>query len=120
MCCFRAHRHLLIGMASWVFLLATLLPSVAQAWPAAGGWGSICSAASDGGSAPADPAAGHVLEHCPYCAAHAHSVGLPPSPTAWSPPILSWRHAMPAAFWAAPRTLAVWRTAQPRGPPTLS
>lgn len=115
-------------LASWIAALAILLTSFAP-WvshalgPAQGAaWAEICSAhgatrVEPGGDASRDPfATKHPLAHCPYCSLHATALGLPPSPVV-VPLRLGLRDERPAAFLAAPRTLAAWVSAQPRAPP---
>lgn len=103
--------------AAWFALVAllavTFVPAVARAVSGAD-FGSVCAAEAPRGS-PSDD--GHSeLDHCPYCALHAH-LALPAgsarenaaAPAAW--------RALPAAFLRAPRASSVWATSQPRGPP---
>lgn len=131
-------------IACLAILMSALGPTLAHAFRAdtPAGWIEICSAtgpklirADDGlglkrvsdaqasptdGSTPADGdsdgAADHAVKHCPYCASHAGSLGLPPAaPSGVVLPSLG--HAVPALFLHAPRPLFAWASAQPRGPP---
>jgi hypothetical protein len=57
-----------------------------------------------------------VKADCGHCLAHAGVTGLPPS-TALSVPAAPAHAARPFLFYHAPRPLAAWSAAQPRGPP---
>jgi hypothetical protein len=76
----------------------------------------VAQAAADAG-APVQ-AAEH-LAHCPLCALGADLPALPPAAAAaWAlPPAVA---DVPSLFLHAPHTLFAWRSAQPRGPPSLS
>ncbi len=112
-------------VSSWIALLAilmvTFVPAVTGALPAASGlpWDKICSAANvatDRQGTPDSPATPHAFEHCPYCALHA-DLAPPPDPRlAGTGTTLAFR-AFPVAFARAPRSNAVWASAQPRAPP---
>ena len=73
---------------------------------------------SSGDSMPNLPAK-HLLQHCPYCTAHASAIGMPPV-TISVPALMAFGQAVPELMLVAPRTLFAWTTAQPRAPPNLS
>jgi hypothetical protein len=122
-------------LIAWIACLAVLMGAVApvlshafQPAPGGAGWVEVCTAMGqqmvhiDG--AAAEPSKGkqaddHARAHCPYCSSHAVQLGLPPasSPVLFVPTL---HHGLPALFFAAPRTLFAWSTAQPRGPPRRS
>lgn len=114
-----------------------LLPTLSHALAytrasGAGGWAEVCT--QQGPKRIAVDAAGQLvdtvvgtaadgaameaahLQHCPLCAL---TNDAPPLFTALPLALLmtAARHALPAAFLHAPRTLHAWRSAQPRGPP---
>ena len=60
----------------------------------------------------------HHLEHCPYCAAGALTLGLPSTPVA-TPLHAPAGATAPPPLRRAPWLTAVWVAAQPRAPPTL-
>lgn len=105
-------------------VLASLAPSLTHALGFAQGGSRIevCTAQgskwideADDGS-PTAPSAAHVFEHCPYCSIHMPDLGMPPSPTV-VPLLIEGHGEYPPAFYAAPRPLFAWRSAQPRAPP---
>jgi hypothetical protein len=81
-------------------------------------WGEICSAATQSTSTSGDrsPAAPHAFDHCPYCALHA-DLAPPPDPRRAETGVALAFRAQPVAFVRAPRSNAVWASAQPRAPP---
>lgn len=124
-----ATRALWVWIACFAVLMNALAPSVSHAIAFSQGvpatW-EICRAdgtrvtvsglitgAEDGGKS--DGAAKAAGEDCAYCQTHAGSFGLPPV-TLSSLPVKGMR-AAPFLFYRAPRPLAAWTTAQPRGPP---
>ncbi|MBI5255495.1 MAG: DUF2946 domain-containing protein [Burkholderiales bacterium] len=119
----RRHRRL----ASWVTLvtlvLATLAPGMARALAHLNGdaqaMAQVCSAYSQPrGNGPAAPGtdAAHLLAHCPFCALHTDTLGMPPAAAACAlPPAL--REAVPPLLLHAPNTLFAWAPAQARAPP---
>lgn len=122
----RASRPVVAWLALLAVLMATLAPAVSQALGAHGptSWVEVCTANGarlvplDGAApqAPAAPADAHLLGHCPYCALHTDTLAPPPAlPVLSAPPALA--HLLPAAFLHAPRTAAVWHSAQARAPP---
>ena len=123
----RVHRRLHTWIAALAILLAAIAPSLSHALGTAetGSWFEICSSqgskwiADDPDGSPLAPAAGHVLEHCPYCSMHAPALGLPPAP-GLLPLRIEGHGEFPPTFYAAPHTLHAWVSARPRAPPTLS
>ncbi|MEI6028172.1 MAG: DUF2946 domain-containing protein [Betaproteobacteria bacterium] len=120
----------------WLALMAMLalavLPSVSHALAFARGgssaWAEVCTpqgmrmVAVDAGrqtdsGAPMQAAA--MLEHCALCALGGGAPALPASETA-ALRLLTGSHILPWLFLHAPRTLHAWRSAQPRGPPSVS
>lgn len=106
-------------------LLASLAPTLTHALGFAKGstWIEVCGATgpqwidtSVGHGSPTAPAKAHVFEHCPFCTMHAPLLGLPPAVAVAAMPGGGYG-AFPPAFEAAPRTLFVWVSAQPRAPP---
>lgn len=60
-----------------------------------------------------------IMDHCPMCLI-GHTCGAPAPdhrPLHKAEPL---PHAMPAAWWHAPRTAAVWQHARSRAPPSRS
>ena len=122
----RTRGRPLVWLASLALLVLALAPALSQSLGGASrtAWIEVCSAAgmrlvaSGAPSAPGDDDTAWLnpLAHCPGCGNH-----LP----AWAPPPALARvavepaagDALPRAFLAAPHTLPVWRSAQPRGPP---
>jgi len=120
---------------TWLALVAMLalavLPAVSHALAfARGAGGSLLELCTTQGmrlvvvdSDSADPgapvqAATH-LEHCPLCALSGSGLAPPPAPMTKAL-LPSGIVALPALFLHAPRTLFAWRSAQPRGPPSLT
>jgi hypothetical protein len=60
-----------------------------------------------------------VLDDCGYCLTHAGSHGLPP-PAQAPLALLDGTESRPFLFHHAPRPLAVWLAAVPRGPPAFA
>jgi hypothetical protein len=123
-------RHI-AWLALFAMLAMAMLPTLSHALALARGdiaWTEICTpqgmrvvAVSDESGAPApDPISAAVhLEHCPYCAQSAGTLGMPPAPAGVMPlPVAG--AELPALFLQAPHTLHAWRSAQPRAPPALS
>jgi len=123
----RVHTRLTSWIAVLAILLASLAPSLSQAFASGTGsnWVEVCTTQGSKWITPGDdgtkraPAAAHVLDHCPYCSVHAPTLGLPPVVSLTRLP-LQLAHEVPRAFLAAPRTLHAWVTAQPRAPPLFS
>ena len=123
-----ATRTLWLWIACFAILLNALAPSVSHALAYSRGvpatW-EICRAdgsrvavsglitADDSGTSSGKAKA--MGEDCAYCQTHAGSFGLPPVASS-SLPVPAGAMA-PFLFYHAPQPLAVWATAQPRGPP---
>jgi hypothetical protein len=127
-------------MALVAILAVALLPTLSHAHAhaqgqGAGGWAEVCTLQgpqrvavdADGklvdtvidASADAAIAGAAHLQHCPLCALCLDAPALPSAAPAVLAPALA-DGDPPAAFLHAPRTLHAWRSAQPRGPPSLS
>lgn len=116
-------------LAIFAMLALALLPSVSHALSAGRGAGDIEVCTPQGvrfvsdagtGSGPTAPLALDIhLEHCPFCSLSAHALGMPPAPLSALPLALTTANP-PPRFLQAPRTPFAWRSAQPRGPPSLS
>jgi hypothetical protein len=63
--------------------------------------------------------AGVHLEHCPFCAPSAATLGMPPAQIGL-PLLAAGELELPPRFLQASHTLHAWRSAQPRAPPTFS
>lgn len=126
-----ATRTLWLWIACFAVLLNALAPSVSHAIAFSKGvpatWeicradgtrvtvsGLITSGDSDDSGKPSG-AAKSMGGDCAYCQTHAGSFGLPPATLASLP--ATGTPFMPFLFYRAPQPLAVWATAQPRGPP---
>lgn len=123
----RTTAHRLAWLAALAILWAALAPLASHAMRQGADplWAALCSA----GKAPAvdvlrgapDPGEGldhHLLQHCPYCALHANTLGAPPpSAPAFAAPAAV--HAPPESVAATPRPALRWIAAQPRAPPLL-
>lgn len=113
---------------TWFALVAmlalALMPALSHAMAQARGasvFDEICSSSGARSPQPGDPAQGMAfghLEHCPFC--HLQAQPLTPPPAAQPIPALALVHEQSPLFLAAARTLFAWRSAQPRGPPSLS
>lgn len=120
----RARTRPTVWIAVVVILLASVAPSLTHALGIAQGGSRIevCTAQGSkwideaGDESPTAPFAAHVFEHCPYCSIHVPGLGMPPSPMR-APLLIESHGEYPVAFYAAPRTLFAWRSAQPRAPP---
>ncbi len=109
------HAPLIAWLAALSLLLSGLLPSVAQALPAAPAFEmAICSVA---GAATPEQQHGAAV-HCLACCQHGQSLALALPVTAVALPVHAWPapRPVPAAF--AVRTgEQPYRRARPRGPP---
>jgi len=113
-----------------MFALA-LVPTVSHALAAASGqnnWTEVCTpqgmrfiamSGTAGLDEPVPIGAEAAIEHCSYCAQSAGHLGMPPAEPGAAPTPHA-DDALPALFLHAPRTLPVWRSAQPRAPPVVS
>jgi hypothetical protein len=123
----RAQLRGFVRLALVAMLAMALLPTLAHALNFAQGGKSglaeICTPRGmqwvqfDGALADTGfPVAANQMEDCPYCSRVSPMAGL-------SPPVLQLQlqspvgGAKPPLFLNAPRTLFVWASAQPRGPP---
>jgi hypothetical protein len=61
----------------------------------------------------------HLLAHCPYCALHGGPAAVPP-PAQFVFAVLDIAAAYPPLFYQSATPLFAWRTASPRGPPSLT
>ena len=121
-------RVLHIWLALMAVLFAALAPSISHALAASSSSATpsvllqICTADGlqavpdeDAEQRPIAPVV-HAFEHCPYCFNHAGSFAL--LPTSDLPLAIPGVHAVfPPLFYSAPRTLFVWSSGNPRGPP---
>jgi hypothetical protein len=129
----RANRRLTAWIAMFAILLGALAPPIGHAVAWAGGgdmrWVEVCTAAgielvaadandASGGAGQGDAG---VLPagHCPYCATHAASFGLPPTP-AVGLRLPAAPGPLPALHVHAPSPLFAWAVTQPRAPPARS
>lgn len=118
-------------ITSWIACLAILMGSLAPVLTHAierspgHDWIEVCTTlgaqwidtADDArqGATPEAPSE-HAQQHCPCCASHAPTLGMPPASTVvLTMPRL--RAGLPELFLQSPRTLHAWSTAQPRAPP---
>lgn len=121
---FRRQRRAVTWFALVAMLALALMPALSHAVAAVRGasvFDEVCSASTPRGTQPGDPAQGMAfghLDHCPFCHLQAQPLAPPPA----SQPVLAlpFVHEKPTLFLAASRTLFAWRSAQPRGPPSLS
>ena len=121
-------RVLYLWLALMAVLFAALAPSISHALAASSSPSTpalllqICTVDAvkavpddDAEPRPIAPAV-HAFEHCPYCFTHAGSFALLPAadlPLA----IPGADTVFPPLFYRAPRTLFVWSSGNPRGPP---
>jgi Protein of unknown function (DUF2946) len=126
------HLRRICWLALSAMLALALLPAVSRAMAAATGqasWAEVCTPlgvravalaeADSGVDNPPSGSAGASLEHCPYCASSALSLGMPPAALSVDR-LLAQGAELPALFLQATHTLHAWRSAQPRAPPFLS
>ncbi|APA70002.1 MULTISPECIES: DUF2946 domain-containing protein [unclassified Janthinobacterium] len=124
-------RRCAAWIACFALLLAALAPSISQAVANAkqesgSGWAEICSVAGirfvqvadDGAADGKSGGKAMQMEHCAFCATHAGSVGLPPSPVL-PLPVAGGTAILPALYYQSPAPLFIWSTAQSRAPPAL-
>lgn len=122
------NRLRFVWLALFALLLNTFAPTVSHALDARQPAVPLDVCSVDGGTAFATAAALLVQnEHagmrmrgdCGYCLAHAGSHGLPP-PVHALLPAPHGTEPRPLLFYHAPRPLAVWLAAVPRGPPRFA
>jgi hypothetical protein len=126
-------RRSSLRRVAWLALLAVLamglLPTVSHALALKRGgsaWAEVCTpqgmrlVAVDSDDSPAPLQASGHLEHCPLCALQGMDASAPPPARTSVLMLPVQRLGLPPLFLQAPATLHAWRTAQPRGPPTVS
>lgn len=132
---FRLRQRLFAWLAAFAMMLGALAPALSQAMTReGGGWIELCSAAgthrvlldaatyaayAEPGSQDDSGQREIGLDACPYCLAHAGSVGLPPQPADTLATPRPAEH-FPPLFYRAPQPLFAWTAASPRAPPSAS
>ena len=71
---------------------------------------------ADHGGKPDPGKFDHMLDHCPYCAAHAVPALLPPPSAPFVVPRATYA-VYPLLFYRSATTSFAWSPARPRGPP---
>jgi len=109
----------------WGALAPTLAQAVVRSAPTPGdGWVEVCSVSGmvwvslDSGeqrNMPHAPSAD--VQPCDWCSLHGGLAGVPP--VAAKLPVLAALSDFPSAFYQAPVTPAVWRSALSRAPPAV-
>lgn len=117
-----------VWLALFAVLLNALAPTVSHALAASRPALPVDVCSVDGG-APFAAAAALLMQDdhgamglagdCGYCLAHAGSHGLPPPVHSLHVPALG-AEPRPFLFHHAPRPLAIWLAAVPRGPPVFA
>jgi hypothetical protein len=126
---FWRRRRFSAWLAAWVMLVASLAPTLSQAFDGKPGglWLEVCSSLGAGTavlverpeSQPSPQSSlMHSLEHCPYCSFQ--SVAIAPAPTPVKLSLLPLSFEVPLLFLAAPHTSHAWRHALSRGPPSIA
>jgi hypothetical protein len=121
------NRLRFVWLALFALLLNAFAPTVSHALAASRPALPVDVCSVDGGASFAaaaallmqhqDTHAGMgMLDDCGYCLTHAGSHGVPP-PVHAPVPALQGSEPRPLLFYHAPRPLAVWLAAVPRGPP---
>lgn len=124
----RSLRHALTWTAALAVLLVALAPAVSQ-WllsqrsPGVN-WVEVCSSSGMRwvAAGPAaeenspEPSGLHAQSHCPACVLQHLAMDLPPPPLTVAL-LARGPEPLPHLFLHAPRTLAVWASAQARAPP---
>jgi hypothetical protein len=123
-----ANKALWLWIACFAVLLNALAPSISHAiafgkgvpatWEICRADGSrvtVSGLITPGDSDQSTGTAQAMGDDCAYCQTHAGSFGLPPARQASLP--AAGTQPIPFLFYRAPQPLAVWATAQPRGPP---
>jgi hypothetical protein len=121
-------RLRVVWLALFAVLLNALAPTVSHALAASRPAIPVDVCSVDGG-APFATAAALLMQDdhgamglagdCGYCLAHAGSHGVPPSLRPLLVPALG-AEPRPFLFHHAPRPLAIWLAAVPRGPPVFA
>lgn len=122
------HRRLTAWIAIVAMLAFALVPALSRAMAFAGGgsgWAEICTpqgmqwVSADGERSSTPPDGTPQVDHCHFCQlASAGAAPLPASAPALALPLAG--AEPPRLFLQAARTLHAWRSAQPRGPPSLA
>lgn len=108
----------------WGALAPTLAQALVRAGPApAEAWVAVCSVSgmvwvelASGDRQDSSPAHGaNGAQHCAWCGLHGSGADL--VPMAASAALVAQFQSRPSAFYRAPATAAVWRSAQSRAPP---
>jgi hypothetical protein len=117
-----------VWLALFAVLLNALAPTVSHALAASRPAISVDVCSVDGG-APFAAAAALLMQDdhgamglagdCGYCLTHAGSHGLPPPVHSLFVPVLG-AEPRPFLYHHAPRPLAIWLAAVPRGPPVFA
>ncbi|HEY8085274.1 MAG TPA: DUF2946 domain-containing protein [Methylophilaceae bacterium] len=130
---FRRQRTVIALCAGFAILLASLMPTITQAFASQQVTDSFLSAiCSNSGVAKfvsfavvtgksSQPAQNKpmAMEHCPYCFSHAGSFGVMPSHDL-AIVKLALSQPYPQLFYRSPYPLFAWISANPRAPPVLS
>lgn len=109
----------------WGALAPTLAQAVVRSAPTPGdGWVEVCSVSGmvwvsldTGKQQPAPHSGSSDGPSCDWCALHGGAPGAPVAHASW--PASGVMSAFPPAFYQAPVTPAVWRSALSRAPPTV-
>lgn len=121
-------RARFLWLALFAVLLNALAPTVSHALAASRPAVPVDVCSVDGGASFATAAAllmqdehagMSALDDCGYCLTHAGTYGLPP-PVHAPLPVAHGAEPRPFLFHHAPRPLAVWLAAVPRGPPVFA
>lgn len=112
---FRRARRPLAAIAIVAILLNAFAPALARAFMPLG-LGEVCTTQATADAGHSMPAGQFLQEHCPYCAPHAGSFGLPP-PAALSLAAPDAAAAGGGAEAVPALRRAAWTAAQPRAPP---
>ncbi|HEY8085693.1 MAG TPA: DUF2946 domain-containing protein [Methylophilaceae bacterium] len=130
---FRRQRTVIAISASFAILLASLMPTITQAFASRQVTDSFLSAiCSNSGVAKfvsfavvpvkSDQPAQNkpmAMEHCPYCFTHAGSFGIMPGHELTIVK-LALSQPYPQLFYRSPYPLFAWISANPRAPPVFS
>lgn len=109
----------------WGALAPTLAQAVVRAAPTPGdGWVEVCTVSGmvrvsldTGEQQPAPHSGSFDGQSCDWCALHGGAPGSPVAHASWQASgVMS---AFPPAFYQAPVTPAVWRSALSRAPPAV-
>lgn len=120
-------RRFTAWVAIFAILVGALAPSISHAISASQGelWMEICTptgikyvkyAADEAQVKTDDAMKSSSFEHCPFCSIQQQAPALPSAQTRLDVPSGPDR-ILPALFYSAPHTLAIWQPAQSRAPP---